>query len=1297
MFRALTVLSTFSNFFTQASASTIYPPVDLSTLDGITGSVFNGALSNDQIGAVVAGAGDINGDGLSDFAIGAPNAWSTAGQVSVIFGAPSFNFIVDLSMPLNGNNGFVIVGESANNFFGSAIASGDFNRDGVSDLVVGAPGNGANSGKGYVIYGTRVGFNATFSLATLNGINGFVISPVLAGDRTGYSVAMGDVNGDGFSDLLIGATAGDPGGAPSSGSAYTVYGSNQTSNFPSPFQLNTLDGIKGSRFNTGLTNYKGGSSVAIADINGDGFGDSIIGAPGGSPGLVNAGVIYVVFGTNTGFPAAVNLSSTLNGLNGFSLYGAAANEQASTSLAADDINGDGLSEIVIGAPNAAPGGRFGAGTTYVLYGATTLYNATYSLTRLLDDSKGFKVNGEKPGDASGRSLGIVDINGNGLKDLMIGAPSTALNGLSGVGTTYIILDSNGTLNTTVELSAPSSNRIILRGGAVNVNSGFSVAGIGDINGDGLPDISIGAKGASPYDRLGAGAGYLVYGDSIELMNNRLTISAGGSKVLTLSDLNASVSRNPEYTQYTITGLQHGYFGYTTQPDTAITQFSGQDIMMGRVNFTHDDTKLAPSFSVAAAHTLVVTTPVPANVTFISQPIELVNNSLIVNQAQPLQLDSTMMAARDPDNSQHNPLITYIISGSSNGFFSPLPSGFSQDDINNGRVYFLPDGSARAPQYSISIRWGGVTIGPISAVVNFDTTPISVNHFNFCQGQTTLITPDMFNNTHPGTNSSDTLTITIENLQYGFFQNINAPGVKISSFSQGDVNNGRIQFVHDGSSNPPSFRFSVSSSRITTLPDVAGIYFTHAPILKENKLSINEGNTVIVTESDLQVVNPDDLAEDVKFSIQIMGGGDFVNVSTGENIVEFYQSHVRTNKIAFKSNSTIAPRYDVLASNQCSETLPSLVDVNFNSNPSITNNQLIVTKQDQPVILTTAQLDATDRETLADNLSFNVTVAQGGCFRTIGLSQCITVFPRQAVRVGTILFAPDGSGLRPDYNVSATDGVLWDGPRRALVTLNTPSVTVVNTPANTGTDAGAIVGGVAAVVGTLGLLLVGFQCHQKKKRNEQFKKMLEQTAAEQKEFKENVVYPIANKIFKAINTTGFCGQRTEADTNAYMTAIESIVSKLREKEANLDFDTMAAADKESFLTEIATLTRQASVPTRRGCGSCTGHFKAEATPQEIQDAAEGVASAAVKWQKRQKKRGPSGGASAKNTSLEIELIASKAGFSDEAANGEPSGGVQQLTWMLNTQQQEQKALVERLSKLETAVFSRQQGATALKTA
>ncbi|MBD2413862.1 FG-GAP repeat protein [Nostoc calcicola FACHB-3891] len=501
---------------------------NLSSLNGSNGFVINGVDAGDSSGRSVSSAGDINGDGFDDLIIGAsgadPNGQYNAGESYVVFGSSSgFGASLNLST-LNGSNGFVINGIDSGDTSGTSVSSaGDINGDGINELIIGAIFAGQyDTGSSYVVFGSNSGFDAQFNLSSLNGSNGFVINGVIdiSGDnrpgRSGYSVSnAGDINGDGFDDLIIGAfsTRGSY-----VGSSYVVFGSN--SGFDANLNLSSLNGSNGFVINgTGSYNSLGRSVSSAGDINGDGFDDLIIGA---DSTYVNeeggVGKSYVVFGSSSGFDAEFNLLS-LNGSNGFvinginSIDGIGGSGFSGRSVSsAGDINGDGFDDLIIGAPLSSPNGQDSAGESYVVFGSNSGFDAQLNLSSL-NGSNGFVINGIDADDRSGYSVSSAgDINGDGFDDLIIGARYADPNGQDSAGESYVVFGSSSGFSAQFNLSSLNgSNGFVINGIDADNRSGYSVSSAGDINSDGFDDLIIGARSASPNGQSGAGESYVVFG------------------------------------------------------------------------------------------------------------------------------------------------------------------------------------------------------------------------------------------------------------------------------------------------------------------------------------------------------------------------------------------------------------------------------------------------------------------------------------------------------------------------------------------------------------------------------------------------------------------------------------------------------------------------------------------------------------------------------------------------------------------------------------------------------------------
>ena len=386
--------------------------INLGTLTGANGFKLRGVADGDRAGSSVRYAGDVNGDGFGDLIIGADRAdegGNNRGASYVVFGkAGGFGSSLDLSA-LDGSNGFKMSGLADNDLFGRSVsAAGDVNGDGIDDLIIGADladEGDFDRGASYVIFGKDTAVAGNFppvlALSALDGSNGFKLSGVAFRDSAGNSVSgAGDVNGDGFADLIIGAPYADEGGS-NRAASYVVFG--KAGGFGAVLALSALDGSNGFKLIGVADEDRTGQSVSAAgDVNGDGFDDLVIGARLADEGGTDRGVGYVVFGKAGGFSAAMALSA-LDGSNGFKLSGVADNDLAGISIrGAGDVNGDGFADLVIGARGADEGGT-DRGASYVVFGKAGGFGAALALSAL-DGSNGFKLSGVANSDLSGHRV-----------------------------------------------------------------------------------------------------------------------------------------------------------------------------------------------------------------------------------------------------------------------------------------------------------------------------------------------------------------------------------------------------------------------------------------------------------------------------------------------------------------------------------------------------------------------------------------------------------------------------------------------------------------------------------------------------------------------------------------------------------------------------------------------------------------------------------------------------------------------------------------------------------------------------
>jgi Ca2+-binding RTX toxin-like protein len=434
----------------------------------------------------------------------------------------SYRNLIDLDDVAAGNGGIKITGENARDFAGRVVAGGfDINGDGFDDLIVGAYGNdsgGNSAGAAYVVFGVDGGFDRSINLDDIAaGSGGFKIVGQNASDFAGRAVSgAGDVNDDGIDDLLVGANGND-GGGNYAGAAYVVFG--KSTGFSANVNLDDVaSGGGGFKIQGQQEPDRAGISVSSAgDVNGDGIDDLLVGATNVSnDGLPGVGATYVVFGRDStpanillppsSFPDLLDLDTVAQGTGGFRLVGSGRGDNAGASVAAaGDVNNDGFDDIIIGADRYRDASNSEVGGAYVVFGKGTGFGATVDLSAIAAGNGGFLLTGESQQGFPGHSVaGAGDVNGDGFDDVVVGAFGQNPNGAA-----YVVFGKSDGFGGTVALStiAAGTGGFKIVGQDHPNLAGYSVAGAGDVNGDGFDDVIVGAAGQAGEP----GAAYVVFG------------------------------------------------------------------------------------------------------------------------------------------------------------------------------------------------------------------------------------------------------------------------------------------------------------------------------------------------------------------------------------------------------------------------------------------------------------------------------------------------------------------------------------------------------------------------------------------------------------------------------------------------------------------------------------------------------------------------------------------------------------------------------------------------------------------
>ncbi|MCF2490952.1 FG-GAP-like repeat-containing protein [Dyadobacter sp. CY347] len=425
-----------------------------------------------MFGSYVSSAGDLNGDGYGDVAISAfyyDNGQTSEGAIFIFHGSAAGLDVVPNQ---------ILESNQENASMGSTSSAGDINGDGYGDLIVGIPLFGGNDAGAVFLYtGSPAGINSN-------------IKTIIYGKQEddayfGNSVScVGDVNGDGFSDIIIGSPGLLVSLPADQGAAFVYHGS------PNGINKDAANIILTANACGNWCNY-GNEVSGGGDINNDGYGDVIVGSTYYSNGESNEGAVYIYYGSAVGLN--INLKTIVESNR--------ENSGMGSSIEVGDLNGDGYFDLALGAPEYS-NGQHSEGAVFIYYGSINGFDKS---PQILESNRinGWMGNVGIPGD----------INGDGYADLVVGSLFYSDSHLD-EGAAFLFNGSSVGVNPTYSL--------MIEGNQDNALMGSSVAGAGDINGDGYDDIIIGSREYSK-GQIDEGAAFVFYGNKNRGLQNNLRL------------------------------------------------------------------------------------------------------------------------------------------------------------------------------------------------------------------------------------------------------------------------------------------------------------------------------------------------------------------------------------------------------------------------------------------------------------------------------------------------------------------------------------------------------------------------------------------------------------------------------------------------------------------------------------------------------------------------------------------------------------------------------------------------------
>ncbi|MDB9528277.1 cadherin-like domain-containing protein [Oscillatoria sp. CS-180] len=542
-----------------------------------------------------------------------------------------------------------------------------------------------------------------------------------------------------------------------------------------------------------------------------------------------------------------------------------------------------------------------------------------------------------------------------------------------------------------------------------------------------------------------------------------TINEGGTVVLTTASINATdeLGETPqEALQFGVTNVENGFFAFASATTVPISAFSWQDVNQGRVVFTHQG-------SAAPSYTLIVgdeqggtdTENYTAALIEVNDPPTFPTNVLTISEGERVVLTTANLFATDQESPDSE--LTYTIDSLTGGTFElngtaiAIGDSFTQQQVIEGAISFLQDGSNTAPAYSLVLSDGGIDDGgggtkdiialpPSPAVITFtavnDAPILTAALATVSEGETIPITTAVLTATDE--ESPDSTLVYTVSATVGSFQLDGAP---VNTFTQADIEAGLVDYVHDGSEVGPVIEIAVSDGSpegvATTTLTPTFVNFNDAPTFVANTLTIEEGQTLELSTANLSASDLETIAPNLRFEVSTIENGVFTVEGTGifgegqpDTTGSFLLQDVIEGRVTFTHDgSNFAPTYTAEAFDDDAadpkSTGPAVAEVFFTPtndapqlDPAIVSPAFEI-NEESVQLLTTANINATDEEgeTPQGALLFTVSNVVGGFFaNSTATTVPVDSFTWDEVNRGQVVFSHTDSNTAPSYTLTVQD-------------------------------------------------------------------------------------------------------------------------------------------------------------------------------------------------------------------------------------------------------------------------------------